>query len=245
MKQLSIDLNADLGEGFPFDAELMKIVSSANICSGAYIASDEPVREALALAKANDVAVGIHVGYPDVEGFGRRSNYMDPAAFAVALDAQVKSFLVLAEAENVKVSYLKPHGALYHDLNHKSELWNILIEVCVRHGWPVMHLAESDFLSEADTAIKTIHEGFVDRRYASGKELVSRSNPRAVLTDLQEVLAQAQGLLNGGVTLEGGSPQVLSVQSLCLHGDTPGAVNLGLAVRNNLLDNQVLVSAIL
>ncbi len=243
MKQLSIDLNADLGEGFPFDAELMNVVSSANICSGAYIANTQPVRQALALAVRAEVRVGIHVGYPDVEGFGRRAEYQTPKEFSKALHEQVDRFLVLAKAVNADVLYLKPHGALYHDLSSKSDLWEILIKCCEQHQWSIMHLAASDFLAEASKSIDAIHEGFVDRRYASTQELVSRSNPQGVLTDVEEVLAQAQELANGKVSLADGAGAELNVQSLCLHGDTPNALQLGTAVRKYLIKNNILISS--
>ena len=235
MQPQSIDLNADLGEGFPHDAELMQIVTSANICSGAYIPNDEPVKAALALAKAHDVRVGIHVGYPDVEGFGRTSNFMSPAEFKVALDEQVDSFLVLAKAAGVEVKYLKPHGALYHDLIPQSELWTIILRVCFKHDWSVVHLAGSNFLKLAAEGIGTIHEGFVDRRYESTKQLLARDQKGAVLQDEAEVLAQAKSLVKGRLKLNDGRVVSSKVNSLCLHGDTPGAVQMGGSVRRGLL----------
>ena len=236
MNQLTIDLNADLGEGYPFDAELMKVVTSSNICSGAYIDDAAPVRKAISLAIDAGVRIGIHVGYPDIENFGRRAGYQSPKAFESSLQRQVDQFLEMAVIKDAAVQYLKPHGALYHDLIPESDLWEILLKVCDMHKWPLLHLAHSDILSVAATVTGAFHEAFVDRRYASAQALIDRSAKGAVLTDSEEVLAQAVSLVNGEVALQDGTTIQLTAQSLCLHGDTEGALFLGQRIRTGIED---------
>lgn len=242
MKQLTIDLNADLGEGYPFDEALMQVVTSANICSGAYIIEDTPVRKAIAHAANAEVQIGIHIGYPDVEGLGRRSAFLSPKTFQSALQRQVDHFLELALAEAATIRYLKPHGALYHDLIPESALWDILLRTCETHQWPVLHLAQSALLEVAATVAGAVHEGFVDRRYASPDALVDRSIEGAVMIDPEEVLAQAVSLAMGNVVLADGTKELVKAQSLCLHGDTAGALDLGKHVRSGLQEANVTIT---
>jgi len=238
-----LDLNADLGEGYPFDEALMEVVSSANICSGAYIENEASVEEAIQLATQADLRIGIHVGYPDVEGFGRRTAYQNPRDFESALHRQVDQFLEYTLAASASVHYLKPHGALYHDLIPESDLWEILFKVCETHRWPILHLAHSDLLTVAATVSGAFNEAFVDRRYKTAYQLVDRQTEGAVLTDIEEVLAQAVNLATGKIILSDGTEHQLSAESLCLHGDTVGALTLGKQVRHGLEEIDVEIRA--
>ncbi|MFK8058439.1 MAG: LamB/YcsF family protein [Saprospiraceae bacterium] len=242
MEPITIDLNADLGEGYPFDAELMDIVTSANICSGAYISDEDHVRSAIVLATEADVRIGIHVGYPDIERFGRVAAFQSPRDFESALHRQVDQFLEMVESANGSVFYLKPHGALYHDLIPESDLWDVLFKVCDTHGWPLMHLADSNFLKVAATVAGAVNEAFIDRRYATVGSLEDRSLEGAVITDEEEVLAQAVSIATGKVILSDGIEKPISAQSLCLHGDTPGALTLASSVKERLHEKLFMIA---
>lgn len=243
MKPHPIDLNADLGEGYPFDEALMGVVTSANICSGAYIADDASVKEAIQLATQANVRIGIHVGYPDIEGFGRRSAFQKPRDFKSSLHRQIDQFLEHSLKTGASVRYLKPHGALYHDLIPESDLWEILLQVCETHHWPILHLANSNLLQVSATVAGAFNEAFVDRRYETVHQLVDRQIKGAVLTEVEEVLAQAVNLAAGKVILSEGTEQQLSAESLCLHGDTAGALTLGKQVRHGLEEIDVEIRA--
>jgi len=243
MQPQSLDLNADLGEGYPLDAALMDVVSSANICSGAYIANDSSVKDAIQLATHADVRIGIHIGYPDIEGFGRRLAFQMPRDFESSLHRQVDQFLEHSLNAGASVGYLKPHGALYHDLIPESDLWEILFKVCESHRWPILHLAHSDLLKVAATVAGAFNEAFVDRRYETAHRLVDRQIEGAVLTDAEEVLAQAVNIATGKIILSDGTEHQLIAESLCLHGDTAGALTLGKQVRHGLEEMDVEIRA--
>lgn len=207
---MKIDLNADLAEGFPFDDELLQIVTTANISLGAHAGSPELALATADKCRALGVRVCLHPGYPDRAGMGRAS-WPEPDA---AVQESLASQLSLMPGDCVK-----PHGAFYHDSASRPEFADLLAELLHSPliGFPIgMH--EQAALRAGQPFWK---EGFVDRAYLDDGSLAPRSRPGAVLSRLEDICAQALRL----------APRV---DTLCLHGDTPGCVEIARAVRSAL-----------
>ena len=226
----AVDLNSDLGEGMPeaIDDAVLDIVSSANVACGGHAGDAHTMGRTIAEAKARGVRVGAHPAYPDRTNFGRIHVEMDPAALVEELVSQIDALVELAEALGVPVAYVKPHGALYNDAARDPSLGDTIVRAAHRLGLPIMALAGSALAQRTDVPI--IREGFLDRAYRPDGSLVPRSEPGAVLTDQDAVAAQALRL----------APHV---DSLSLHSDTPGAVELLAAARRALEANGYVVRA--
>lgn len=208
-----VDLNADLGE-IPGDLALMEVVTSANIACGGHAGDRKTMKEAVTQALAGGVAIGAHPSYLDREGFGRRELGANPAEVAAQVAAQVEALSELAT-----VRYVKLHGALYHRANADEEMAAAILE-----SLPVRHvLAQEGALTRLGRAagFAVTLEGFCDRAYRPDGSLVPRGEPGAVLNDPEEVLSQAIDLAE-------------TFGSLCLHGDTPGALGFARRVRGGL-----------
>ena len=215
---MRIDLNCDLGEGFPQDAELMPFLTSANISCGAHAGDEASIRRALDLASVHSVQVGAHPGFPDREHFGRRELPLDAEQVRDLCFAQLRSFRGLA---GDRVRYVKPHGAMYNMACRDAALARALAGL----GLPVMGLPGSVLEAEcacAGTAF--IAEGFADRRYRDDGSLVPRSEPGAFVESVEEAVEQARRLIG-----------TRGVKSLCVHGDNPEAVAFVRALRAALL----------
>lgn len=235
----TIDLNADVGESFGRwslgdDPALMPHLTSANVACGFHAGDPLTLRRTCALAVEHGVVIGAQVGYRDLAGFGRR--YIDVAPDDLEADVlyQLSALSGLAGAAGGRVAYLKPHGALYHSVSqHPAQADAVIAAVVAFGGLPVVGLAGSPFLAQVATAgLPTVGEGFADRAYLPDGGLVPRSEPGAVLGDPAAVAAQAVRLAASG-----------EVQSLCIHGDSPGAAASAAAVRAALSHAGIVVEA--
>jgi 5-oxoprolinase (ATP-hydrolysing) subunit A len=222
-----MDLNADLGEGFGIwrltdDEGLLGVVSSANVACGFHAGDPLGLRRVVAAAAAAGVAVGAQVSYRDLVGFGRRFLDVAPDELCAEIVYQAGALDALCRVEGTSVTYLKPHGALYAAcLTHPAQ-GAAVQEAAAALGLPVLH-------GQLPGAVV---EAFADRAYLPTGALVPRGEPGAVLHDAQAVVAQAVRLATEGtVVAVDGSTLSLSPASLCLHGDTPGAVGLARQVR--------------
>lgn len=225
-----IDLNADLGEGAGTDADLMPLITSANISCGFHAGDAETVAAALELAAAYGVRVGAHPGYPDREHFGRRELDLTPRAVFLLCLHQLGALRALAEEQEVPFTYVKPHGALYHQAGQTRAyavgLVNAARAISRTADLPVVGLPGSGTQTlSAEVGLSFIPEGFADRRYRPDGSLVPRTEPDAILHDVKEVVAQVEWLV-----------REKGVRTICVHGDTPGAVEFVRAVRGALLD---------
>lgn len=231
----AIDLNADLGEDAGDDAAMMDCVTSANICCGAHAGGPATLRATLALARGRSIAAGAHPGYPDRANFGRIVMPMSPGRIAQMVEAQVADAVAAAEGLGIRIRYVKPHGALYN-LAARDRGVADAIALGIRAAGPglvYLGLAGSVML-EAGRAnnLRVAAEAFADRAYRADGTLLPRGEPGAVLTDAAEVAARALDMVkNRGVTSVDGTRVALAFDSLCLHGDTPGAVAIARAVR--------------
>lgn len=242
-----IDLNADLGEGYEFDVELMRIVSSCNIACGGHTGDVASMSATVKLAIANDVAIGAHPSYPDREGFGRTAQFCAGSDLHNSLIKQIDNLNSLALKMGAKMSHVKPHGALYNDAAADRELADLVVNAVIEANPGVSIVAPPDSaLRDAAQQLDLdfIAEAFVDRAYAADGSLVPRSEPNAVHTDMNTVTTQALRLATDAeVTAENGDVISIAAQTLCLHGDTANAAELGRAVRDVLTKGGVNVRA--
>jgi UPF0271 protein len=222
---MEIDLNADLGEGAGFDAELMPLVTSANVCCGAHAGSPDVTRDTLALAARHGVTVGAHPGYADREHFGRRELAVSPHEVGTLCLYQVGGLEALARVTPVRVAYLKPHGALYNQACRDPDLARAVAAVALVSGLTLVGLPGSELERAAGRLnLPFAAEGFADRRYRPDGSLVPRTDPDAFVHDPGEAVAQVERLIRHR-----------GVRTVCVHGDNPAAVAFAGAVRAALL----------
>jgi len=233
-----IDLNADLGEGEACDAELLQVVSSCNIACGGHAGDAESIEATLREALARGVNVGAHPAYPDREGFGRRSRFMSGEPLRDALRSQLDDFGRAAARLGATVTHVKPHGTLYTDAVVDAELADIIAGVVAEvPGKPMLVGQPGTALESAAEAhgLGFIAEAFVDRAYQPNGQLVPRSQPGAVHGDIAQIQRQAVSLARDGtVQCPDGSMVPVRADTLCIHGDTPGAAAAARAVRDAL-----------
>ncbi|MEH1014846.1 5-oxoprolinase subunit PxpA [Micromonospora sp. CPCC 206060] len=247
-----MDLNADLGEGFGAwqfgdDAALLDLITSANVACGFHAGDAATMRRVCALAAERGVAVGAQVGYRDLAGFGRRHIAY---AFADLRDEtvyQLGALEAFCRIAGTRVRYLKPHGALYHAAATDEAQAAALVAAVTGYDreLPVLCLAGSVLAQlAAGAGLRVVAEGFADRSYQPNGMLVPRSAPGALLTDPAAVAAQAVHMATRGtVTAVDGSTIPCPVESICLHGDTPGAVHAAELVRAALVEAGVGLTA--
>lgn len=243
----SIDLNADLGEGFPLDLQLLDIVSSASIACGGHAGSDQLMQVTLRAAGARGVRIGAHPGFEDPEHFGRRELDLPHPDIADQVLRQIARLFSHANNEGQPVAYLKLHGALYNMAARDPALASFIFQrVQSEFGnLPIMALAGTAQIEEAETlGLPVIREGFADRTYDENGQLVPRNQPNAVLHDPSKAVAQAVALARDGkaVSVSGKTVRV-NVQSICLHGDNESALDLAKAVRQGLNDAGISITA--
>ncbi len=235
-----IDLNSDLGESLGAwsmgdDAAMLDIVSSANVACGFHAGDPAGILATLKAAQARGVAVGAHVAYPDLIGFGRRA--MDVASSDLVADViyQIGALQGLAQAAGTSIGYVKPHGALYNTIAHDSAQARDVIAAirAVDANLALVALAGSPLVRWAqDAGLRVVAEAFADRAYTPQGTLVSRREPGAVLHDSALVASRMLRLVRDGVVeAVDGSLASVQAQSICVHGDSPGAVAMARAVR--------------
>ncbi|QES40404.1 LamB/YcsF family protein [Streptomyces venezuelae] len=247
-----IDLNADLGEGFgrwhlTDDEELLSVVTSANVACGFHAGDPVTMRRVCDRAAERGVRIGAQVSYRDLAGFGRRAMDVPPAELAAEVAYQIGALEVFARAAGTRVAYVKPHGALYNRVVHDEEQARAVVEgvLLADAALPVLGLPGSSLLKTADKAgLPVVTEAFADRAYTDEGTLVPRSREGAVVTEADAVVTRSVGMARSGVvTSLGGREIEVRARSLCLHGDTPGAVELARRVRAELEAAGVRVAA--
>lgn len=224
---LSVDLNADIGEGFPDDLALLGVVTSASVACG-FHAGDESTMLALCHgAAARGVAIGAHVSYRDREGFGRRP--LEVAAETIHRDTvtQLSTLAGCAERAGTRVAYVKPHGALYHRASVDRACADAIVGAAAPLGAAMLGPPESTLLEAARAiGLDAVAEAFADRAYAPDGDLVPRADPRALLDPDAAVTQALHLVLDHRATAVDGTPIDVDARSLCVHGDTPGAALL-------------------
>lgn len=246
-----IDLNSDLGEGFGAwkmgdDAAMLGIVSSANIACGFHAGDPRGILTTLREAAARGVAVGAHVSYPDLAGFGRRPMDVAPEDLTADVIYQIGALQGLAHAAGTRVTYVKPHGALYNTIAQDAGQADAVIAalLALDPGLTLMGLAGAPILARARAAgLRVVAEAFADRAYTATGALVSRRDPGAVLHDPAQVAARMLRLATDGVIeAADGTPLRLQADSICIHGDSPDAVAMARQIRATLLAHGVTIA---
>lgn len=238
----AIDLNADLGEtvdGAPTadDESMFAVISSASVACGGHAGDAASMREAVARAVRHGVAVGAHPSYPDPANFGRLPMALAPDDLAETVAVQLGA-LVSAGAD---VRYVKPHGALYHavigDRAHARAVARAVADqsALIGRALPLLGMDGEIAVAAASAGLPFVHEAFLDRGYTRGGGLVPRTSPGALLDDPAEVAARAVRLVQEGVVRAADGTDILvQAASMCLHGDSPAAVEMARAVRSAL-----------
>ena len=247
-----IDLNADVGEGFGRwrigeDEAVLRVVSSANVACGFHAGDPSIMRRTCELAAESGVSIGAHVGYPDLPGFGRRFIDIEPGVLTNGILYQMGALAALAAAAGTRVRYVKPHGALYNTIVTDegqaaavvAALRSLTTELplVAPTGSAVARLAH-------EAGIPVVAEGFLDRAYRADGTLLPRGEPGAVLHNRADAIARAlQIVQQGTVTASDGTVIGMPADTLCTHGDTPGAADLLVAVRHALQESAIDVRA--
>ncbi|MGW0997355.1 LamB/YcsF family protein [Streptomyces sp. NPDC002520] len=248
----TIDLNADLGEGFgrwrlTDDEQLLSVVTSANVACGFHAGDAATMRRVCELAAERGVTIGAQVSYRDLAGFGRRSMDVPPAELAAEVAYQIGALEVFARAAGARVAYVKPHGALYNRVVRDEDQARAVVDgvLLADSSLPVLGLPGSRLLELAGKAgLRGVTEAFADRAYTDNGTLVPRDRDGAVVTDPDTVVDRSLSLARSGeVTAHSGTRIPVQARSLCLHGDTPGAVELARRVRERLITAGVRVEA--
>jgi 5-oxoprolinase (ATP-hydrolysing) subunit A len=238
-----MDLNADLGEGFGVwrlgdDEALLNVLTSANVACGFHAGDPATMRRVCGLAVARGVAIGAQVGYRDLAGFGRRRIEYDADELRDDVLYQLAALDGFARVAGDRVRYVKPHGALYHAAATDEAQAGAVVEAVRAYdpALPVLGLPHSALLRLASEAgLRAVPEGFADRGYLPSGGLVPRDRAGALVTDPETVAQRAVRMaVRGTVLAVDGSEVMCTVESLCVHGDTPGAVELARAVRDAL-----------
>ena len=248
---MRIDLNSDLGEGFgPWamgsDAEMLSTVTSANVACGGHASDPETMFHTLTLAKENGVSVGAHPGYNDREGFGRRVIPMSPAEIGRMCAAQIGALIGIAAQVGVPVTYVKPHGALGNLAARDRDVANAIV-AAVQQIDPDLAIlaisgAQSEHAARAANA-PVFSEVFADRGYLSSGQLVPRGQDGAMVHDAKEATDRLLSFLETGLMpVIDGDPIKLDAQSICVHGDSIGAVDMAREIRIRLTAHGVQIT---
>ena len=243
-----VDLNADVGEEGGHDAELMALVTSANVACGVHAGNENVIRATVRLARAHGVAVGAHPSFPDRNGFGRRPMHLPAGELEACLLGQVRLLVAVAGSERVRVGHVKPHGALYNMAAQDPALADVIARAvaAVDPSMILVGLAGSRLIEAGQRAgLKTASEVFADRGYRADGTLVSRGQPGSVLHDVNAAAARAVAMVREGVVVSVEEVRVpVRADTICVHGDTPDAVAMAAALRQALSESGVLVRAL-
>ncbi len=234
----AIDLNADMGEYAndkqrEIEAALMPLITSCSIACGGHAGDAETMGVTVRLAKAHGVKVGAHPSYPDRAGFGRRSREYDASTLLASLAAQIRQLRAELAPYDLKLAHIKPHGALYNDAAKNTGLANIVASVSadtVLVGPPDSELEKA----AKRTGIKFVREGFVDRLYLADGSLTPRGEPGAVIADVDARAQQALRIASGFPLRAATGEVKISAETLCIHSDSPSAVETATSVRKAL-----------
>lgn len=238
----SVDLNADVGEGCGSDEELVPLVSSVNISCGAHAGDEATMRRAVELALLNGAAIGAHPGFPDREHFGRREIPVTAREAAALVVGQTNTLRRIVRGFGARVGHVKLHGALYNMVSRDQTLARSVVAALVEDGrqsgsaWVLFALAGSVLASAGrEAGLRVLGEAFADRSYMRDGSLAPRSEPGGVIGDEDSAASQALRIARNGVarTIDGGEIKV-DAETLCIHGDSPGAAAFARRIRREL-----------
>ncbi len=250
---MRVDINSDLGESFGNykignDAEVMKYISSANIACGFHAGDPLVIEKTIKLALKNKVAIGAHPGYPDLQGFGRRSMKLSTEEIRSSVFYQVGALKSMTEALGGKLQHVKAHGALYNDASVNEEIAKAIAEavLLIDPDLIFMGLAKSKMTDVAHKmGLKTASEVFADRAYTKSGTLVSRSLPGSVIHDSLRCNDRVLKMIKEKKVIEiEGSEVDINAESICIHGDNPSALEMAKSLREHLENNKIKIQAL-
>lgn len=236
MKKQSTYLNCDMGESYGSwkmgcDEQVMPHIDMANIACGFHASDPLIMSNTIKLANAHNVQIGAHPSYPDLNGFGRRSIPMEPEEITAMLIYQIGALQGLCASHNTELHYVKPHGALYNDMQSNLSIFEAVVSAVSSYSLPLMTLAITDNQPLLDIAdrydVPLLFEAFADRRYQANGLLAPRSLERAVITNREELLDQVQQIVKyGKVRTLDGFLIPIEADTLCVHGDNEQSIRL-------------------
>ncbi|HAE25957.1 MULTISPECIES: 5-oxoprolinase subunit PxpA [Hyphomonas] len=238
-----ICLNADVGElpgddGRALDRAILDVVTRCNIACGGHAGDDESMAATIHAAVARNVLTGAHPSYPDREGFGRARPSISNEALEQSLLSQVRTLKAIAHGQGATVAHLKPHGSLYNDAAKDESLAEMVVSICLRLGIPELLGPPESALEQKARNVGLVFaaEAFADRSYEADGHLTPRALPGAVMTDEAKQLEQALSIIVAGeVSARTGERVRLRAETICLHGDTPGAAGSAFALKKALM----------
>lgn len=246
--ELSIDLNSDLGEGAGHDEELLGLVSSANIACGLHAGNAGMMREAILAARAHNVSVGAHPGFDDRENFGRRETSLPPHEIYALVIYQLGAFHALADSLGAHPRHVKPHGALYNMAARSEEISDAIVRAMKAVDPKLILFAPANSSLWRTAVANEVHvarEVFADRNYMADGSLVPRDRPDALLHDPLEAANRVFGMLRDNkVRAIDGTEVRVEADTICVHGDTPGAVAFARELRLALHQMGIVVAAV-
>lgn len=244
----AIDLNCDMGEGCANDAELMTFVSSANIACGSHAGDIDTMKRTVELALVNGVAIGAHPGYPDREGFGRKPMSLSPKEVFAIVQEQIARLIGVCDELGAALHHVKPHGALYNQAAKDRELAASIAEAVrgIDVALVLYGLSGSALIHEGKAAgLMTASEVFADRTYSPDGTLTPRSEPGALITDLEQSILQIFQMIElGTVASTSGENIAIESATICVHGDGPNAVMLASSVRTALTTKGIRIQTV-
>jgi len=248
-----IDLNCDMGEGeteasAALDRELMQFISSCSIACGGHAGSEHSMRQTAASALNSGLRIGAHPSYPDRENFGRQSMSISESALSAAITEQTAALKAIVTELGGELSFVKPHGALYNDMARDAELTSLVVTTIKAFDptLKIMGLAGSHCSAICeDLAMPFLGEAFADRRYADDGQLSPRSQDGAVITEPETAVEQIMSIVEQArVESINGKWLPLQAQSICVHSDTPGALDHLTIISNHLIARGIKIGAI-
>lgn len=233
----TIDINADVGEGLGNELELMPYLSSCNIACGGHAGNPETMHAVVGLAKQHGVKIGAHPSYPDVDGFGRQKMDISCAALFLSLEAQIDALREILH-DDATLHHVKPHGALYNVAAVDEKVAQVVIEVMKRFILPVkLYVPYKSVIARLaiQNNIPIMYETFADRNYNGDLTLVSRDHDEALIEDADVMFEHVFRMISEQkVKTISGAEMPIIVQTVCIHGDHPNAVNLAMKLYENL-----------
>ncbi|NRA40186.1 MAG: LamB/YcsF family protein [Planctomycetes bacterium] len=235
-------INCDMAEGLPNDTAIMPFIDMANIACGLHAGDALLMAETIALAQEYEVSIGAHISYDDRQGFGRRDNIYDEATFQELCIGQLQHLAGLCQDQNCRLSYVKPHGAMYNAMMADDAIYRrilqavqsfnpdlVLVIMAVPDAQPYKQIA-------LDYGIRLDFEAFVDRAYTGDGRLMSRTQEGAVFENMQLVAEQADAIIDSSQICNNQKQQItLQVDTICIHGDNPIALDIAAYVHQRLM----------
>ncbi len=245
---LRVDLNCDVGEGCGNDAELIGLVSSANIACGYHAGDRDTMRRTVDIAIEMGVAIGAHPGYPDKQNFGRTAMEFPAAQIAEIVRDQVAALAEIAAAAGGKLAHVKPHGALYNSSASDPELASVIAKAVadLDDNLILFGLSGSHSISEAENiGLSVASEVFADRTYQNDGSLTPRTEPNALIHDRDRALTQVLDMIKYGRVRSVDAIMVaIKAQTVCIHGDGENAVDVARSINRALAENNIAIKAI-